>query len=107
MTKAQERALKRINDLVESEFYGENYEIKEWKVNENEFFVSLVVEWGMKGDEGTLAEIFARDRAHLFIGKNGGVRYPVNKITKGGKLKSFERRFKWVTILQVVVDQRI
>ena len=43
MTKSQERALKRINDLVESEFYGENYEIKEWKVNENEFFVSLVV----------------------------------------------------------------
>ena len=53
MTAAQERALKRIQKLVENEFYSDDYEIKEWDVKENEYFVSLVVEYGMKNDEGT------------------------------------------------------
>lgn len=106
MTAAQERALKRIQKLVENEFYSDDYEIKEWDVKENEYFVSLVVEYGMKNDEGTYAEIFARNRAHLYIGKKGGVSYPVNKILKNGNHKNYTKRFKGYSILQAVVDQR-
>lgn len=107
MTKAQGKALERIKRLVEKEFYSDEYEIKKWEVNENDYFVSLILEYGMKGDEGTLAELFARDRAHLFIGKRGGVTYPVSKLLKSGKLKSYQKRFKGITILQAVIDQKI
>ena len=106
MTNAQEKALQRIKNLVESEFYHDEMEIKTWKIDENEYFVSLVLEYGMKNDEGTLAEIFGRNRAHLFIGKKGGVRYPVNKTLKNGKFKHYEKRFGGFSILQAVIDQR-
>ena len=102
MTKSQEKALKKIRKLVEEEFYSDRCEIKEWTVKENEYFVSLVVEYGLKNDEGTMAEVYARDRAHLFIGKRGGITYPVNK--KNGDMVC--RRFKGYSILQAVCDQR-
>ena len=106
MTNAQERALAKIEKLVKNGFYSDDMEIKKWEVNENEYFVSLVLEYGLKNDEGTLAEVFARDRAQLFIGKKGGVRYPVNKLLKNGKFKHYEKRFKGITILEAVCDQR-
>ncbi len=111
MTKAQEKALERIRRLVEREMKGVHgdmdcYEIKEWSVNENEYFVSLVVEYGMKGDEGTLASIF-RDGAQLFIGKRGGVTYHVSKTLKNGKYVSYRKRFEGYSILQAVIDQRV
>ena len=102
MTKAQEQAIKKIRKLAEDHLYSDSYEIKEWDIKENEYFVSVVVETGMKNDEGTLASILCRDRAHLFIGKRGGITYPV---TKNGK--QVRRRFKGYSILQAVVDQRI
>ena len=103
MTKSQERAIARIERLVQKELYNDEYEIKEWDVHENEYFVSLVVETGRKNDEGTLASIICRDRAHLFIGKRGGITYPVT--TKKGKQVC--RQFKGYSILQAVCDQRI
>lgn len=99
MTKAQEKAIERIRTLVEAEC-GDRYEIKEWNIAEFPYFVSLVSETGLIGDEGTMASIFARDRAHLFIGKRGGITYPV--IRNG---KQTNRRFKGYSILQAVVDQ--
>ena len=103
MTKAQENAIERIKRLALNEHgkYADEYEIKEWEVDENEYFVSLVVETGLKGDEGTMAAIFGRDRAHLFIGKKGGITYPVSK-----NGKHYTKRFKGYSILQAVVDQR-
>ena len=106
MTNAQERALARIKALVKQEFYSDKCEIKKWEVHENEYFVSLVVEYGLKGDEGTWAEIFARDRCHLFIGKRGGIRYPVYRQLKNGEWRYSERRFEGYSILQAVCDQR-
>lgn len=105
MTKAQEKALNKIRKLVENQFYNDEYEIKKWEVEENEFFVSLVVVYGMKNDNGTLAEVFARDHAQLFIGKKGGITYPVCRFLKNGKFKTYTKRFKG-SILQAVIDQR-
>lgn len=101
MTKSQEQAVKRVRALVESELLSDDYEIKQWDVHENEYFVSLVVEYGLKNDEGTLASLIARDRAHLFIGKRGGIRYPVSKDGQ-----TIYRVFKGYSILQAVCDQR-
>ena len=108
MTKSQERALNKIKRLAEkwaSEGF-EDGELKEWNVEENEYFVSVIVEIGGKNDEGTQAEVFARDRAQLFIGKCGGVTYPVYKRLKHGTYKHYTKTFKGYSILQAVVDQR-
>lgn len=106
MTNAQEKALERIKKLVEKEFYSDQCEIKRWDMNENEYFVSLVVEYGLKDDEGTMAEIICRDRCQLFIGKRGGITYPVSKFMKNGKFKNYEKRFEGYSILQAVIDQK-
>lgn len=107
MTAAQERAVKRIRKLAENCFYSDAWEIKEWEVNENEYFVSVIVEIGHKNDEGTLAAIICRDRAHLFIGKRGGITYPVTKTLKNGEHKTYYKRFGGYSLLQAVCDQRL
>ena len=110
MTTSQEKAIERIRRLVEKEMKGirgdkDCYEIKEWDLSEYEYFVSLVVEYGMKGDEGTLGEVFGRNRAQLFIGKKGGITYPVTKVLKNGEYKHYTKHFKGYSILQAVCDQ--
>ena len=101
MTRLQEKAIEKIRKLVERELYSDDYEIKQWDISENEYFVALVVEYGLKNDEGTLASIFARDHAQLFIGPRGGITYPVFKNGKTSR-----RQFGGYSILQAVVDQR-
>lgn len=104
MTRAQEIALRKIRKLTDSIMFGDKWEIKEWKVTENEYFVAVIVETGMKGDEGTLASLLCRERAQLFIGKRGGIRYPVYN-TKSSKY--VEWRFNGYSLLSVVIDQRL
>ena len=99
MTKSQEKAIERIRQLVERDM-TDKQEIKIWGINEGEYFVSLVIEYGYIGDEGTLSAIFCRCHAHLFIGKRGGITY---LIYRNGK--QVERRFKGYSILQAVCDQ--
>lgn len=108
MTNSQKKALNNIKRLAEEHMNScfKDGELKQWDVEENEYFVSVVVEIGGKNDEGTLAEVFCRDRAHLFIGKHGGVRYPVSKQLKNGTWKHYEKVFEGYSILQAVVDQR-
>ena len=102
MTKAQENAVARIKRLAEQTlFFSEDYEFKAWEVKEYESFVSVLLETGLKGDEGTWASIIARDRAHLFIGKRGGITYPVSK-----NKRHYTKSFNGHTILTVVIDQR-
>lgn len=102
MTKAQENAINQIKKLVAKQC-GEQYEIKTWEVEDCGNFVSLFVKYGMIGDEGTAAEIFARDAAHLFIGKRGGIRFPVwNQKTKTQTCRTFHG----YSILEAVVRQR-
>lgn len=97
MTQAQEKAINRIRKLVEKEC-GEAYEVKKWIVSECEYFVDVVVEYGCIGDEGTLAELIARNRAHLFIGKRGGITYYAT-----GKRNGLSKRtFHGYSILEAV-----
>lgn len=109
MTKSQERAIARIKRMCEDTlFFGgpDEYEFKRWDIDENEYFVSLFFETGMKGDEGTLA-VLCRNRAHLFIYPRGRVMYPMHHTCKNGKHKHWTRQFKWGSILTPVLDQRI
>ena len=99
MTKAQEIKIKAIQNEVMEDWVRPGYELKNWEVNENEYFVSVVVEVGLIGDEGTFASILARNHAHIFIGKNGGLTYP----TKKGKIK----RLKWINLWEVHLAQTI
>lgn len=71
MTKAQEKMVNKIKYMMEQEFFydKEKYEVKQFDVNDDKYFVSVVGEVGLKGDEGTLAQVFGRERFHLFIGK--------------------------------------
>ena len=108
MTKSQEKALADIRRLVERDFPNKDrYEIKKWEINDYETFCSLVVEYGLIGDEGTMAEIFGRDRAHLYIGRKGTITYPVHKQLKNGKFKWYTKDFRGYSILQAVCDQWI
>lgn len=103
MTKSQENAIERIKRLAARDLmFGDKskYEFKEFKTDENEYFVSVVLEVGKKGDEGTLAEVFCRDRAQLFVGKRGGITYPVTN-KKGDVVR---REFR--SVLGAVIDQR-
>lgn len=102
MTKLQEKAIERIKKLVKSDMYSDDMEIKKWEVNELDSFVSLVVEYGHIGDEGTLASIICRTRAHLFIGKRGGITYPITN--KKGQF--VRKQFGGYSILQAALDQK-
>ena len=75
MTKAQLATIQKIKkDIPQFDFYeSDNYEIKRFETEEFQYFVSLTVETGMKGDDGTLASVFCRKHRHGFIGKRGGV----------------------------------
>lgn len=78
MTKAQERAIEKMKRSMENSL-TKSEEVKEWTITENEYFVSVVAVTGVKNDEGTYA-FYARNRAHFFIGKRGGITYPVHRI---------------------------
>lgn len=107
MTKRQEQAVAKIRALVEKDMLiDDNHEIKKFDLKELEYFVSVIVETGMKNDEGTLASILCRDRAHMFVWKGGRVTYPVSKTLKNGKFKCYDKPFK-ANLWSVVCDQRI
>ena len=106
MTKAQERAIRFLKIQAESTlFFGapDKHEFKKFEVTESDFGpVFLTIETGLKGDEGTLAEVYARDWCHLVIGKKGGITW---YRTKNGK--TVERFWcEHHSILQAVIDQR-
>ena len=84
MTKAQEKMINNIKYWMEKDLFfdKEKYEIKQFDVSETEYFVSVVGEVGLKGDEGTLAQFFGREKFHLFVGKKGGITYYNRKGTK-------------------------
>lgn len=101
MTREQENAVARLRRLVEKECQEFGEEIKRFDVTEYERFVSVYVVYGIKNDEHSYA-VLARDYAHLFIGKRGGVRFPVT--SKNGNQYCIP--FKWYSILQAVCRQR-
>ena len=93
MTKEQERKVKEIEKIM-MELIGhpETKEIKEEEVNEIGYgIVSMVIEVGEIGDEGTMAEVLCRQRAHIFIGPKGGC-YTYSK-ARSGKNKGKDVRY--------------
>ena len=101
MTNSQKMALEQIKKLTNDLLYNDNHEIKQFKVTENNYFIDVVVETGMKNDEGTLAAFYCRDRAQLFVGKRGAITYPVYK---NGKY--MRKKFHGYSLLEAVCDQR-
>jgi hypothetical protein len=55
--------------------------------------ISVSVEVGRKGDEGTMAEIFCRERFHGFVGPRGGLKPASHK--KGRKSQVTARQPWW------------
>lgn len=79
-TKSQESALCKVLKMAEAFdlSHGEGeYEIKRYIVKDHGFFISVSLEVGMVGDEGTMAQLVCRDRVLLFIGKHGAITYPI------------------------------
>lgn len=88
-TKSQRKALKRIiqqsilrnfydlprgNRLLSASIRESSYEIKKLEVEKVGRLISVYIVIGGKNDEGTYAEIFARNKLHIFIGERGGLR---------------------------------
>ena len=75
MTKYQERRVAQIEEIMMNLVgHPETKEVKEKSVVElsDTGVVSMIIEVGAIGDEGTLAAVFCRQRAHIFIGPKGG-----------------------------------
>jgi hypothetical protein len=77
MNAKQERETARFAEqFLRNHSYGDGdrYELKELKVEDmGNGRISIVVESGMKDDEGTMAAVLCRDRLHVFMGKRGGL----------------------------------
>ena len=79
MTKAQERAIEKLKKMAEREFFyggADKYEFKQFEVNVLNHWkdiVSVTIETGLKGDEGTMAAVLCREYCHVFVGPRGGV----------------------------------
>ena len=101
MTKAQEKAVERLRALVDKDCKSLSEEVKTFDVKDYDHFVSVYIVLGYEGDEKTMA-FLARDHAHLFIGKRGGITFPVNS-KKGNQ---YCLPFKGYSILQAVCKQR-
>jgi len=101
MNKLQEKAISGFRSDVQR-YCRDRYEIKRWEIDEIGVngILSLVVVVGLPGDEGTMAAIFARDHAHIFIGPRGGITYPVFR-----KRHQIERPLNGRGFLHVVVEQ--
>ena len=95
MTKSQEREVERlIVDFFAHTSLGrpEKYELKRLDILETKYKkIIVVIEAGMKGDEGTIASLLCRIGRQYFIGPRGGVTWYVGgKSTKG---KYYSSRF--------------
>ena len=100
MTTAQERQVNNIKNELNRMFDFDKYEFKTWEVDENDYFVSVVFEMGLIGDEGTAAAILGRDR--------GGLKYPVVKISNNGDCKCYYRELNrnYLNLWTVICSQR-
>ena len=97
ITKKQKEVLEKIRRIAVRTVTGDKYEneseIKKFDVQTNEYSTSVVVTVGRKNDEGTMAEVLARDTAMIFIGKNGGMKHMAWKDTKLRRTKYLSQAF--------------
>ena len=99
MTKQQERKIELIRNYMKNYHgkYSDNYELKEDEVQDIGAggIISVVLEVGLKEDEGTMAAILCRDRIHVFVGPRGGVTCH-SKNRKTGEFMFYEDTWKGV-----------
>ena len=69
-------------------------EVKVFEVRQHGGFVSVYVEVGRIGDEGTLASVFCRYRGHFFIGRRGKIQAKRGKASKA-KLQKYPLIYGW------------
>ncbi len=78
LTAKQAKAIEYIKAKILDANYGHtatSYEIKKFEITlpqENNDQAYLMVETGMKNDEGTLASMLCRDHRLIAVGQNGG-----------------------------------
>jgi len=71
-TKAQLRTIEQLKTSLPSSYAPEKHEWKKWETDVTEYgVVWLTAEYGMIGDEGTLAASIARDYWHIAVGPRG------------------------------------
>lgn len=77
-TPSQDKAIECVRDalLEKNGRYSDREQVlKKFEVTDMDWgSVSLVIEVGSEGDEGTLGSIFCRDYRHIFIGRSGGLK---------------------------------
>jgi hypothetical protein len=94
MTNMQQRVVNQIRRDAEKMHSVGNYEIKEWEVIDHEWGnVSVYLEIGLVGDEGTMAQYIGRDKLHIFIGPKGGTRIPCYKTKKDGTFHNYYSKY--------------
>ena len=105
MTKQQEMVIARIKRDAVSDICpnATDYELKQFEVTEYDHFVAVLLVTGLKNDEGTLAAVYCRDRAHVFIGRRGGITYPVDTKRHGMVRRELGR---YHSLLHVVCEQK-
>lgn len=94
LTKSQRCKASKLYDEM-SHYMGrfeEDYEMKKVELTyfEGHSFICIYLEHGMKNDEGTLAQAFARDRAQCFITPRGKVEYYDHKTQNNHILGRYE-----------------
>ena len=110
MTREQERVINQVRNYMLTR-YGKRegdlrYEMKQEQIEEIGYgVVSVVFETGMINDEGTYAQIYCRDRVHLFIGKKGGVRTYVTARSGANKGKAVEYTDNWLGCCHRSMDE--
>ena len=89
MNTTQTNAIESIKKaMLEGVYLGTSQvELKKCEIRESSEFVSLVIEVGHVGDEGSMAEVLCRDCRQFFIGKRGGV--SLASLSVGSRHKSF------------------
>jgi len=92
LTKAQTQAVERIKKDIQR-WYGDNfsnYEYKTFKLTSGYKSHYLYVVVGRVGDEGTMAEIFCRDKAHFAIGERGRIMVDSNYRKSSGFCRPYK-----------------
>jgi hypothetical protein len=104
MNIAQERIVKSLKQDIlahDSHGPGNEYEYKHWEVTEEADLVFVLSQVGRKGDEGTMAEVFARTTRHIMIKQNGCCMLlnakPRRKGHPNPTVKGYSRCLYWVT----------
>lgn len=101
MNQVQQEMVERLKTaILEKNSGSRGSEIKKLEIREFYNTVSMVIEVGMPGDEGTMASVFARDYRHIFIGPRGGLEI-CNTKTKTGKYRKSRQR-GWINAVYAV-----